>query len=82
MEADLSQAGRRERPVVVSADGYPVGGLASAAEAAAFLSLSRSGVRKMMQSGVLPSVRLARRAVRVPWSAVRAFAAGEVAQAQ
>jgi len=64
---------------VLGADGYPLGGFATADEVAAFLSMSRRGVYKMLWAGRLPSVKLARRVVRVPWAAVRSFVADAAA---
>ena len=72
-------AAAAERPV--GADGYPVGGYGTAEEVAAFLSMSVSGVRKLVRAGRLPSVRLARRVVRLPWVAVRAVVTAAAADA-
>lgn len=82
MEAETSgrpAAAAAERPV--GADGYPVGGYGTAEEVAAFLSMSVSGVRKLVRAGRLPSVRLARRVVRLPWVAVRAVVTAAAADA-
>ena len=81
MEAETSgrpAAAAAERPV--GADGYPVGGYGTAEEVAAFLSMSVSGVRKLVRAGRLPSVRLARRVVRLPWLAVRAVVTAAAAE--
>ena len=77
MEAETSgrpAAAAAERPV--GADGYPLGGYATAEEVAAFLSMSASGVYKLMRAGRLPTVKLARRVVRVPWAAIRELSVG------
>lgn len=82
MEAETSgrpAAAAAERPVGV--DGYPLGGYGTAEEVAAFLSMSASGVYKLVRAGRLPSVRLARRVVRLPWVAVRAVVTAAAADA-
>ena len=54
----------------IAEDGYPISGLATAAEVAAVSSLARSTVYLMMSTGELES-RPFGRSRRVPWSAVR-----------
>lgn len=56
-------------------------GLATAAEAAEFLSLSRSWVYSAMDRGELPYCRFGTgrcAARRIPWRVLRAFAAGSL----
>jgi len=55
-------------------------GLATVAQAAAFLSLSRSWVYGAMDAGRIPFCKFGegRSARRIPWRALRAFAAGSL----
>jgi excisionase family DNA binding protein len=73
-----SAAVEQGRPVADVA-AYPQG-LASAEQVAEFLQMSTSGVRQYIRAGRLPSVKLSRRVVRVPWTGVREFVAAHTAE--
>ena len=51
------------------------GGFASLTDAGKFLSVSRSTLYELMQSGELPRAKLGAKSVRIPWAALRAYAA-------
>lgn len=62
---EVNEDSRRDRPLLVRVD-----------EAARLLSLARSTVYDLINTGVLPVVRVRRRAVRIPLKALEDFVAG------
>jgi excisionase family DNA binding protein len=65
----------------LTADLLAEGGFATVLEVARFLAVSRSQVYALMEKGALPSARIGR-SRRVPWVAVRKFAAEAITQSK
>ncbi|HEY3447471.1 MAG TPA: helix-turn-helix domain-containing protein [Myxococcales bacterium] len=63
---------------IQDAHALAVDGLATLRESGAFLSLSRSGLYKLLRSGELPSVKVGK-ARRIPRAALAAFVEQRVA---
>ena len=68
---EMAELRRDERGRIIADDGLPVSGLATITEAVAVSSLSRSQLYQMVNDGQL-EVRRFGRAVRIPWSEIRA----------
>ena len=60
-------------PVLAKKPDLTTDGFADVQEAAAFLSMSRSSIYKLMECGDLPYAKFGR-ARRVPWRALREYA--------
>lgn len=68
---DETQALRRdERGRAIAEDSYPIGGLATIAEAEVASGLSRSKLYQMIQRGELETRRFGR-ACRITWASIR-----------
>lgn len=67
---DETQMRRDERGRVVAADGYPVAGLATIAEAVTVSGLSRSHIYALLSRGELESRRFGR-SLRITWASLR-----------